>query len=105
MIRKQKTEEEEKLAQKNIATVEIKENERKSTNYKNDDKDDIIYEKNKKIKYLSKLLMNEIKKFGNIKRSLSNYNHSFVNINSCKNKGKNSFTFYKIRGANKENSC
>ena len=105
MIRKQKTEEEEKLAQKNIAIVEIKENERKSTNYKNDDKDDIIYEKNKKIKYLSKLLMNEIKKFGNIKRSLSNYNHSFVNINSCKNKGKNSFTFYKIRGANKENSC
>ena len=104
MIRKQKTEEEEKLARKNIAIVEIKENERKSTNYKNDDKDEIIYEKNKKLKYLSKLLMNDTKNFGNIKRSLSNYNHSFVNINSCKN-SKNSSIFYKIRGANKENSC
>ena len=104
MIRKQKTEEEEKLARKNIAIVEIKENERKSTNYKNDDKYDISYEKNKKLKHLSKILMNDTKIFDNIKRSLSNYNHSFVNINSCKNKGKNS-TFYKIRGANKENSC
>ena len=104
MIRKQKTEEEEKLARKNIAIVEIKENERKSINYKNDDKDEIIYEKNKKLKYLSKLLMNDTKNFGNIKRSLSNYNHSFVNINSCKN-SKNSSIFYKIRGANKENSC
>ena len=105
MIRKQKTDEEEKLAQKNIAIVEIKENERKSINNTNDDKDDITYEKNKKLKYLSKLLMNGTKHFNNIKKSLSNYNHSFVNINSCKNKDKNSTTFYKIRGANKENSC
>ena len=105
MIRKQKTEEEEKLARKNIAIVEIKENERKSTNYKYDDKIGTIHEKSNKLKYLTKLLMNDIKNFDNIKRSLSNYNHSFVNINSCKNKGKNSWTFYKIRGGNKENSC
>ena len=105
MIRKQKTEEEEKLAQKNIAIVEIKEHERKSVNYKFDDKNDIIYEKNNKIKNLTKLLMNDTKIFDNIKRSLSNYNHSYININSCKNKSKNSWTFYKIRGANKENSC
>ena len=112
MIRKQKTEEEEKLAKKNIAIFEIKQNEKKPC--KNNDNNDIIKcEKNNKSKSLSK--MNNIEnKNGNIKqfeiddhlkRSLSNYNHNFVNINLCKDLRNNS-TFYRIRGyTNKENSC
>ena len=130
MIRKQRTEEEEKLAKKNIAIMEIKQYEPKnneSKDNKNNDKDIenkgkklfknngfINYEKSNKSKSLSKLNNfekenNNSKNFiidENLKRSLSNYNHSFVNINLCKNKHKNSSTFYKIRGlTNKENCC
>ena len=104
MIRKQNTEEEEKLAKKNIAIIEIKQNAQQSS------KKYDINEKNNKSKSLSKInnIQNERNNKNwqindNLKRSLSNYNHTFVNINLCK--GKNCSTFYRNRGiSNKENS-
>ena len=87
MIRKQQSEEEENLAKKNTAIIEIKHNE--NNPYRN--VEFLKYEKNNKSKSLSKLLIT-----GN-ERNLSNYNHSFVNINLCKNKSNNNSTFYKLR--------
>ena len=109
MIRKQKTEEEEKLAKKNIAIVEIKQNDQKLSRNNNN----LIYEKNNKSKSLSKINnieigKNNIKNFemnDDFKRSQSNFNHTFVNINLCKGNIKNCSTFYKNRGYTiKENS-
>ena len=99
MIRKQKSEEEENLAKKNTAIIEIKHND--NNPYRN--VEFLKYENNNKSKSLSKLLVaeNENSNFYDSKRNLSNYNHSFVNINLCKNKSKNNKTFYKLR----ENSC
>ena len=100
IIRKQKTEEEEKLAKKNIAIFEIKQNDKQSYN------DIIKNEKDNKLKSLSKCKTLENGKRDekncsnddNSKRSLSNYNHSFININLCKSKVKKCSTHYKIRG-------
>ena len=102
MIRKQKTEEEEKLAKKNIAIVEIKQNDQKLSRNNNN----ILYEKNNKSKSLSKINniengKNNIKNCemnDDFKRSQSNFNHTFVNINLCKDNVKNCSTFYKNRG-------
>ena len=140
MIRKQKTEEEEKLAHKNIAIVEIKQNENQNREKKrsilrhknniheikikktknNETKEynldfnkinEIIkYDKSNKSKSLSKInniekekINDKDRKFRNnesSKRSLSNFNHNFVNINLCKDKRKNSSIYYKLRGLN-----
>ena len=109
MIRKQKTEEEEKLAKKNIAIIEIKQNDQKiSRNINNN-----LYDKNNKSKSLSKIIniengKNNINNFeirDDFKRSQSNFNHTFVNINLCKGNINNCSTFYKNRGFTiKENS-
>ena len=115
MIRKQKTEEEEKLAKKNIAIIEIKQNVQKTYRYNNNDINGNICDKYNKSKSLSKInnVENELKNNDgyildddNLKRSLSNYNHTFVNINLCKrNNIKNCSTFYKNRGNSlRENS-
>jgi hypothetical protein len=130
MIRKQRTEEEEKLAHKNIAIVEIKQNENQNRekkrsilrhkNYiheikckktKNNEINEIIkYDKSNKSKSLSKINNIEKEKINDrdikfrnnesSKRSLSNFNHNFVNINLCKDKRKNSSIYYKLRGLN-----
>ena len=143
MIRKQQTEEEEQLARKNIAIVEIKHNENKTretqkkviknkidqyeiknretrNNETIDNENDINrkkeitkHEKGNKSKSLSKLnndekQNNNNKKYihnDNNKRSLSNYNHNFVNINLCKDKQKNSSIYYKLRGINNREKC
>ena len=101
MIRKQKTEEEEKLAKKNIAIIEINQNDQKISKNNNN-----LHEKDNKSKSLSKKNIIENEKNNNknfeinddYKRSQSNYNHSFVNINLCKANSKNCSTFYKNRG-------
>ena len=110
MISKHKTEKEENFGIKNNTLIEIKHHEKKYNNntisYHSNDKDK--YEKGNKSKSLSKLIgiENNIKYFNYLKKSLSSYNHSYVNINLCKSKGKNTSTFYKIRGDSvKENSC
>ena len=103
MIRKQKSEEEENLAKKNTAIIEIKHND--NNPYRNIEF--LKYEKNNKSKSLSKLLIsgNESNNFYDSRRNLSNYNHSFVNINLCKKKSKNNSTYYKLRDSSiRENS-
>ena len=103
MIRKQKSEEEENLAKKNNSIIEIKHND--NNPYRN--VDFLKYEKNNKSKSLSKLIItgNESNNFYDSRRNLSNYNHSFVNINLCKKKSKNNSTFYKLRDSSiRENS-
>ena len=111
MIRKQRTEEEEKLAKKNIGIFEIKQK-HENKSYRNNDT--IKTEKNNKAKSLSKKNNNVNEEKNNfrqseiddyLKRSLSNYNHNYVNINLSKNIRNNS-TFYKIRGfTSKEKPC
>ena len=103
MIRKQKSEEEENLAKKNTAIIEIKHNE--NNPYRN--VEFLKYEKSNKSKSLSKLLIkgNESNNYDS-RRNLSNYNHSFVNINLCKKKSNNNSTYYKLRDPSiRENSC
>ena len=65
----------------------------------------ILYEKNNKSHSLSKINNIENGKNNkncemndNFKRSQSNFNHTFVNINLCKGNVKNISTFYENRG-------
>ena len=87
IIRKQNNKEEEKLAKKNNSISIIKQ-----SNEINKKSFIEKIEKNIKSKSLSKIL--EISNSNHH----HNYNHNFVNINLCKEKIKNSSTFYQNRG-------
>ena len=94
VIRKQNTEEGEKLAQRNISISIIKQDSFKNSipilESKSCRKNNhlIKLEKSIKSKSLSKIS----------EKNNSNHNHNFVNINLCKNKVKNCSTFYANRG-------
>ena len=103
IIRKQKNEEDDVMAKKNIAIVEIKVQSRTNSTHN--------YIANNKSKSLSRQISfdckNANKSFeNNLKRP--NSNHTFVNINLCKDK-ENSSVVYINRGkrhdSSKENSC
>ena len=104
MIRKQKSEEDDLLAKQNIAIVEIKVQSRTNSTH--------TYTTNfNKSKSLSRQISfdcNQANKSfeNNLKRP--NSNHTFVNINLCKDKGNSSLVYInrgKRHDSSKENSC
>ena len=94
IIRKQNTEEEEKLAKKNNSISIIKQGD----NIDNEIfKESNTIKKNNFIKNIEKNIKSKsLSKISD--RNISNHNHNFVNINLCKNKIKKSSTIYQNRG-------
>ena len=101
VIRKQNTKEEEELAKNNISISIIRQ---ESNNINNNKKNTIpIFEsrstqKNKNFIKIEKVQKSKSLSKINDKDNSINHNHNFVNINLCKDKIKNSSTFYENRG-------
>ena len=103
-LRKQNTKEEEEIAKNNISISIIRQESNNINNINNNKKNTIpIFEsrstqKNKNFIKIEKVQKSKSLSKINDKDNSINHNHNFVNINLCKDKIKNSSTFYENRG-------